>query len=52
MIPQFIEKNNFKINFKNINSGIFIFFIGLFKKVIIADQLSKYVNTGFDQLVN
>ena len=48
MMPQFDDKENKKINYKNITMGIFIFAIGLFKKGVIADSLSPYVAQGFD----
>jgi len=34
-------------NFKTFSLGIFIFSIGLFKKSILADGISNYVNMGF-----
>jgi len=39
-------KNKF-INFENIAKGIFIFSIGLFKKLVIADTLAVWVNNGY-----
>ncbi len=49
MMPQFHTMlNNNSMIYKNIAKGIFIFSIGLFKKVCIADSLSKWVNSGFD----
>ncbi len=48
MMPQFEDKNNKKISYKNITAGLFIFAIGLFKKAVIADSLSPYVAQGFD----
>lgn len=50
MMPQFQNTNNLHINFQNISLGIFIFCIGLFKKVILADQFSTTVLHGMDQL--
>ena len=32
--------------------GIFIFFVGLFKKVFLADNLAPYVNIGFNNIYN
>ncbi len=51
MMPQFAKLKNSIINNKNISIGIFIFCIGLFKKVIIADSLSPVVGKGFDEVV-
>ena len=48
MMPQFASKFNFVKNYKNIATGIFIFSIGLFKKVIIADSFAVWANNGFD----
>lgn len=47
MMPQFASKYNLVKKHKNIALGLFIFFIGLFKKVIIADSLSVMANNGF-----
>lgn len=46
MMPQFQSVNNQKINFENISLGIFVFSIGLFKKVILADNFSTTVVDG------
>lgn len=48
MMPQFGNVRNKVLNYKNLSLGLFLFFIGLFKKVIIADQLSTTVKVGFD----
>ncbi|WP_419677750.1 MBOAT family O-acyltransferase [Aliarcobacter lanthieri] len=48
MMPQFASKYNFVKNYKNIALGLFIFSIGLFKKVVIADTFSIWANAGFD----
>lgn len=49
IIPQFKSKWNKIINWKNISKGIFIFSIGLFKKVAIADTFAVWATQGFDQ---
>lgn len=49
MMPQFSKLRNKVINYKNIALGIFIFTIGLFKKVIIADTFATWATFGFDQ---
>ena len=46
-IPQFNSKNHKKINFENINLGLIIFSIGLFKKVVIANNLGLYVDAAY-----
>lgn len=48
LIPQFAKTSNLARNYKNIASGIFIFVIGLFKKVVIADTLAQVATKGFD----
>ena len=48
MMPQFEKLKNKLINHKNISVGIFLFTIGMFKKVILADNLSPLVHQGFD----
>lgn len=47
MIPQFVAKETFHINYDNIAMGISLFTMGLFKKVIIADMLSPWVKDAF-----
>lgn len=49
MIPQFLAKENFCINYDNIAYGLTLLSFGLFKKVIIADGIAKYVNEIFAQ---
>lgn len=46
-IPQLDENRN--INWKNIEKGIQIFAMGLFKKIVIADNLSVFVDDVFDK---
>ena len=48
MMPQFENDNNRSINLRNITLGIFIFSIGLFKKVVIADTFATWATKGFD----
>ena len=48
MMPQFARLDNKVINYKNISAGLFIFSIGLFKKVIIADTFAIWATAGFD----
>jgi D-alanyl-lipoteichoic acid acyltransferase DltB (MBOAT superfamily) len=46
--PQLTSKNNGLFHDKNISEGVYLFFIGLFKKVVIADSLAVWANHGFD----
>ena len=48
MMPQFASKWNLVKNYKNIALGLFIFSIGLFKKVVIADTFAVWATAGFD----
>jgi len=48
MMPQFAKARTKVINYKNIALGLFIFAMGLFKKVVIADTFSVWATTGFD----
>jgi len=52
MMPQFIKSKNKIINYKNISLGLFIFSIGLFKKVVIADSFAIWATSGFDGSAN
>lgn len=47
MMPQFSRLKDKIFNWKNCYQGILIFIIGLSKKVIIADSLSPFVESGF-----
>lgn len=48
MMPQFANSKNWRVDLRNISLGILLFYIGLFKKVVIADSLSPTVASGFD----
>ena len=48
MMPQFDRVRNKVINYRNLCIGSYVFFIGLFKKIIIADGFSEVVTNGFD----
>jgi len=49
MMPQFASRWNKVKNYKNIALGMFIFSIGLFKKVVIADEFAVWATNGFDK---
>jgi D-alanyl-lipoteichoic acid acyltransferase DltB (MBOAT superfamily) len=49
MMPQFNSRWNLVKKYKNIALGLFIFTIGLFKKVVIADYFAVYATNGFDK---
>ncbi|SFV53175.1 Probable poly(beta-D-mannuronate) O-acetylase [hydrothermal vent metagenome] len=48
MMPQFESNRNSVKNYRHIATGLFIFSIGLFKKVVIADTFAQWANIGFD----
>lgn len=48
MMPQFARLKNKVKNYSNIALGLFIFSIGLFKKVVIADTFAILAIQGFD----
>jgi D-alanyl-lipoteichoic acid acyltransferase DltB (MBOAT superfamily) len=48
MMPQFASVRAKVINYRNIALGFFIFSMGLFKKVIIADTFAVWATNGFD----
>jgi alginate O-acetyltransferase complex protein AlgI len=48
MMPQFSLPETYRPNFESIAVGLTIFSIGLFKKVVLADQFAIYANQIFD----
>jgi alginate O-acetyltransferase complex protein AlgI len=48
MMPQFVSMKNKVKNYNNIVMGLFIFSLGLFKKVAIADTFGIWATAGFD----
>ncbi len=48
MMPQFASKWNLVKNYRNISLGLFVFSMGLFKKVVIADYFATFATNGFD----
>lgn len=50
MLPQFENEENKKVNWENMNRGLYMFSIGLVKKVIIADTVAHFANAGFDMM--
>lgn len=48
MLPQFEDRANRRINYENLFNGLFIFALGMCKKVLIADSIAVFANTGFD----
>jgi len=48
MMPQFMRIRAKVFNWRNLSTGIFIFSIGLFKKVAVADTFAIWANAGFE----
>lgn len=48
MMPQFERLRNKVVNWKNLYLGIALFFLGLFKKVVLADSFSVWASAGFE----
>lgn len=47
MMPQFARPATYQFNPENLLVGLTIFFIGLFKKVVLADGIAKFVGPVF-----
>jgi len=47
MMPQFADPGVFKWNSENISVGMTLFIIGLAKKVLLADNLAPFADSGF-----
>ncbi len=48
MMTQFKSRWTLTMRYRNIVLGLFIFSIGLFKKVVVADTFAIWANAGFD----
>jgi D-alanyl-lipoteichoic acid acyltransferase DltB (MBOAT superfamily) len=49
LIPQFERADNKKFNIDLFSTGIFIFCLGLTKKVLISEAFAGWAKTGFDE---
>ncbi len=49
-LQQLSGKNIFRPKFENLSGGLYLFAMGLAKKVILADTLAKLVNIGFSNI--
>jgi len=47
MLPQFAQDRIFRLNKEDLAVGLTIFTIGLFKKVMLADEIAQYVGPAF-----
>jgi D-alanyl-lipoteichoic acid acyltransferase DltB (MBOAT superfamily) len=48
MMPQFGQRETYRLNWENLAVGLTIFAIGLFKKVVLADGVAPYASPVFD----
>jgi len=48
MMPQFAKPETYRINFDDFALGLTLFFVGLFKKLVLADTISGYATPVFD----
>jgi alginate O-acetyltransferase complex protein AlgI len=48
MMPQFRVPSVYRLDFEKCATGLCIFVFGLFKKVVLADGIAKFVGTVFD----
>ena len=48
MMPQFREASTYRFNADDVAAGLTLFILGLFKKVMIADEMAVYVAPIFD----
>lgn len=48
VMSQFSQTHNYKIDSLNISAGIFMFVVGLCKKVLLADETIPYVKSAFE----
>lgn len=47
MMPQFYSEKNNYLDYSNISRGVFMFFMGLVKKVVFADSFAVLANQGY-----
>lgn len=52
IIPQFRDAGKWKFNHDNFANGIYVFAVGMFKKVLIADTLGRAVTWGWNNVDN
>ncbi len=48
MMPQFGQAETYRLHWENLAVGLTIFFIGLFKKTVLADGIAEYARPVFD----
>ena len=50
LVPQFKDKSRWKVDWRNFCCGLYIFAMGMAKKVLLADTFGKAVNWGFGNI--
>ena len=50
LIPQFLDENRKRFQWENFSPGLFLFTLGLAKKVLIADTFGKVADWGFGDI--
>jgi alginate O-acetyltransferase complex protein AlgI len=48
VMPQFKERVQKGLDYRNLSTGLYLLSIGLFKKVALADRFSEWATAGFD----
>jgi len=48
MMPQFAHQATYRINWNNFATGLMLFTLGLYKKIVMADALAPYANGVFN----
>ncbi len=48
MMPQFAQPETYRFSYDNFANGSSLFFFGLFKKLVLADNISTYASPVFD----
>ncbi len=52
MVPQFEERANWRLNWNNVAHGIFVFTLGLAKKLLLADAMTQNAQSFFDAVAS
>lgn len=47
LVPQFSDESKRHLDFENFTKGLYIFVIGLFKKIVISDTVAIFANNGY-----
>lgn len=50
LVPQFMDEEKRRINWDNFSRGLYLFTLGMAKKVLLADTFGKAVNWGYSNI--